>query len=175
MEDMRTKLERQKAYERRNKEFIRKQNLERERARTSASSGSQPVPMEVEQPTPMEVEQPAVKEEFLNVAETAGTKRGNEKLEDKIKRARLGEDVISGFPKIMNDHRVTNLTIQQQLMFRGIPFKDTDTKPELMNIVNETVKRDKWADRFDDKAKWQRMGDYIDKHKSLPIKNSDPE
>lgn len=95
----------------------------------------------------MEVEQPMIKEELMNVAETTGANRvieeeqyvqKQEKRDDQIKRARLGQAVISSFPKI-NDPEINPVTITQELLFRGINFNRTDTKAPLVKIIEETV------------------------------------
>ena len=102
---------------------IRQQNLEMERERQrkqSASSGSQQIPMEVDNPV--------AQDDLMNVAETAGAKRPAEEVNEQIKKANLGQDVIMDFPFIMAHRDIGPKAVKQQLIYHGFgsEFKESD-------------------------------------------------
>ena len=59
----------------------------------------------------------------------------------KIRKAKLGTQLVSDFPKLVYDNRISAVAIKQQLIMRDIDFAPEDTKQDLRMIVKSADPR----------------------------------
>ena len=86
-------------------------------------------------------------DEIMSEDEKTGVKRQQETPYEnktaKIRKAKLGTQLVRDFPKLIYDNRMTVGAIKQQLIMRDIDFAPKDTKKDLLMIVERADPR-KW-------------------------------
>ena len=69
--------------------------------------------------------------------DTEGVKRGAESTDERIKKAARGNQVVSNFPALLDDKRITVPMIQQQMIMHNVDFDPAATKTELALVISK--------------------------------------
>ena len=105
--------------------------------------------------------------QFMEVDEKASVKRQPQFPDSKaamIHRARQGE-FISVFQSKLDNKKITEHAIKEQMIMHGIDFHEDTKKQELHLMINSA----NWSDYVNDQIIKQRLKTYTDEHGSLPI------